>query len=187
MPNFYFERYTESVVAAREQRPGRLVNNSTLIKGIEDLGGEERTAIAHAVPAEAKLVADALLSARRGTYPVERNPIIVSGIGGAALRNGWHLGKLVDGAPYMEGGRAYRDNTAHALLGEDGIVYAYMPWGSFKLNPETALKEDPGVILNRYAPVCATSMNDRAMLYGLASLVAKHDLDIQPAPINADA
>lgn len=56
--------------------PMEQVSNGTLIQGIEDIGGDEGTAIAHAVPIEAALVSQALLAANvRDSETVERVPL----------------------------------------------------------------------------------------------------------------
>lgn len=177
MANLYFERYGEQAAKALES-PMTQVSNSALIEGIEDIGGVERTDIAHAVPIEAALVAQALRAAGvNAGQVVERSPIIPVRID-EVLTRGWYLGKLVGGAPYVIQGSVRREEEASAMLTVDGIIYAYSPYMA-------AQPIANGVALNRYAPVCATSMNDRAMLYGLAVLANLHDLDINSQPAKA--
>lgn len=177
MTDFYFERYMDQAAKALEG-PMEQVGAGTLIKGIEDIGGAERAAIAQAVPAEAALLARVMReSGVEGSIVVERSPLIpVSGgdkLGDdAPFERGWYLGKLVDGATYAaHDGTIRHEADANAFLGEGGTVYAYSR--HMLGNPVAS-----GIALNRYAPVCATSMNDRAMLFGMAVQAAAHDLEI---------
>lgn len=179
MTDFYFERYEEQAEKALEAHTSA-VSNGVLIEGIEDIGGIERLAIARAVPKEAVLMAKALrTSGVQPLHTIEQSPLIPGTFKGPVFRKGWGLGKLVDGAPYIEGGLARHETDANALLDESGQIYAYAP-GMIGSIPVAN-----GIALNRYAPSCATSMNDRAVLYGLATLAVRHDLDVQPTPINA--
>lgn len=182
MSDFYFERYMDHAIKNKGLAPSE-VSASTLIEGIEDIGGEERVAIAKAVPREALQVFQALRGAQ-----VAPNKLAVrtpdSSIASKRLFIvGWNLRQLVDGASYFFDGATHQEPEACALLGEDGIVYTYAT------HPDPYATSSGGtenVALGRYSPVCATSMNDRAVLYGLASLTAFLELDVQTPAINAE-
>lgn len=149
-----------------------LVSNAKLIEGIEDIGGVERVAIARAVPVEAAMMAQALFAAGVQTRHTIKHPSHSPTQDYEAFKVGWYLGPLPDGAPYAKGdGTIGREDGAVAMLGVDGGIYAY--------SPHTDQSSD-GLMLNRYAPVCATSMNDRTMLLGIAVKAAAHDLEVPP-------
>lgn len=174
MTDFYFERYMDQAAQALEG-PMEQVDNGTLIKGTESI---ERTRLMHAVPTEAAAIARLLCEAGvEGSSVIERSPLIpVSAAEQSDIddqfEQGWYLGRLVDGATYATHQGAVR-HEAHAsgFLSESGTIYAY---SSQMIGHPVA----SGIALNRYAPVCATSMNDRAMLFGLAVQAVSHDLEI---------
>jgi hypothetical protein len=108
---------------------------------------------------------------------MERSPLIpVSGgdrLGDdAPFERGWYLGKLVDGAPYTtKTNPVQREERPVGMLAESGTIYAYSP----RMIGHPVAN---GIALNRYSPVCATSMNDRAMLFGMAIQAVSHDLEM---------
>ncbi|HVV66614.1 MAG TPA: hypothetical protein VHB72_00890 [Candidatus Saccharimonadales bacterium] len=177
MADFYFERYRDHAAKALQKQPVAEVTNGTLIEGIEDIGGVERAAISRAVPVEAKLVMGALRSANNYGGTVIKHAREKDGEG--LFLSGWALGELPDGASYFTGGRARREMGAVAFLdGSDGNLYAYS-----QQVPSRSVAS--GTVLDRYEPVNATSMNDRAVLFGLAMLAVHFKLDVQAAPAEA--
>lgn len=176
MPGYYFERYAGQASAAVNDGSMLAVSRGDLIKGIEDIGGHERAAIAAAVPAEAAIMARALGAA--GVAPNSRVEFIgdIPVRGERGLKPGWYLGTL-ENVPYIDAdGAVHHADEAKSMVATDGSLYAYReePWDT---GGRLAIS---GVALNRYDPACASSMNDRAMLHGIAVTVAHYDLEMPP-------
>lgn len=177
MPDFYFERYMKQAEAAVRAEPMEAVTDDELITGIQDIGGEEARAISAALPAEGAFMARLLHAANVSPHILIEFSSEIPVHSGDKLRSGWYLGSLRH-AVYMDAkGQVRSSKKAKGMLAKDGSIYAYRPQ---TLDTTGRLLID-GIALNRYAPVNSTTMNDRAMLYGMAILAANHAFDLRMA------
>lgn len=177
MGGFYFERYMD-LAAASIETAGDMYDIATsdgeLIRAIEDIGGQERADIARAIPHEASMIASLLQS--KGVVRdsmIEFRPEIPVRWD-QRFEVGWFSGSLRS-ATYLDAEatvhRAPADQ-AKVILSARGGLFAFMS----DVNEGIGIKY--GVALEHYSPVISTSMNDRAVLFGLAVLATRHDLQI---------
>jgi hypothetical protein len=179
MTDFYFERYMKQAEAAVRSGSMDAVTDGELITGIQDMGGEEAQTISATLPAEGAFMTRLLHTASVSPdIVVAFEPVLFQMGRDEELRVGWCLGSLRH-TVYMNGeGQVHSTPNAKGMLDEDGSIYAYQP-----LAIDTTEQErlTDGVALNRYTPVNSTTMNDRAMLYGMAILAANHTFNIRMA------
>lgn len=177
MTDFYFERYMKQAEAAVQAGPMEAVTDGELITGIQDMGSEEAQAISAALPAEGTFMARLLHAANVSPHMLIEFSSEIPVRSDEKLRAGWYLGGLRHTA-YMDAeGQVHSSKEAKGMLAEDGSIYAYRP----KTLDSTGRLLIDGIALNRYAPVNSTTMNDRAMLYGMAIIAANHTFDLRMA------
>lgn len=176
-----FEAYMDDAyLAVEDATPDILPSRAELIQRLEsmDFAGEGGAPVAQAVVDEAVVIANALSGAEALVDRMVSFPSGVSRPHGRGIETGWHVATLEE-APVYSGGKVRREADANVLLTPGGTLYVYeVPeW------PEHGGMVK-GRVMQRYSPACSTRINDRSILFGFATLVAKHDIDPFPQPDN---